>query len=35
MTQEWWAICIPMQVPVEERKPGEHWHTIDEVFHSD
>ncbi len=35
MTQEWWAICMPMQVPVEGRKPGEHWHTMEEVFHTD
>jgi L-rhamnose mutarotase len=33
MTQEWWAICVPMQTPVEKRKPGEHWHTMEEVFH--
>ncbi len=31
ITQEWWAICKPMQVPVQ----GESWHTLDEVFHTD
>ena len=31
-TQEWWALCGPMQRPVAE---GEWWHTIEEVFHVD
>lgn len=35
MTQEWWAICTPMQVPVADRKPGEHWAMLEEVFHTD
>lgn len=35
VTQAWWAICNPMQVPVEERKTGEWWHEIEEVFHLD
>lgn len=35
ITQEWWAICKPMQVPVEGCKPGEHWHDLEEVFHTD
>ena len=35
MTQEWWAICTPMQVPLADRKPGEHWATIEEVFHTE
>ncbi len=35
MTQEWWAICTPMQSPLADRKAGEHWHTLDEVFHTD
>jgi len=35
MTQEWWSICTPMQTPVEGRKPGEHWHSMEEVFHYD
>lgn len=33
MTQEWWAICSPMQTPVAEAAPGERWHNIVEVFH--
>jgi L-rhamnose mutarotase len=35
MTQEWWAICKPMQEPVAGRKSGEHWHDLEEVFHTD
>jgi L-rhamnose mutarotase len=34
-TQEWWAIMIPMQQPIETRKPGEWWASMDEVFHTD
>ncbi len=35
MTQEWWAICSPMQTLVEGSKPGERWHDLEEVFHTD
>jgi L-rhamnose mutarotase len=35
MTQEWWAICSPMQTPVADAAPGEKWHNIQEVFHTD
>lgn len=34
-TQRWWAVCGPMQRPVAEREPGEWWHTLPEVFHTD
>lgn len=34
-TQEWWAVCGPMQNPVEDRAEGEWWKTIEEVFHTD
>ena len=33
MTQEWWAICAPMQVPLPGNAPGEHWRSMEEVFH--
>ena len=33
-TQEWWAICRPMQRPVPEAGPEEWWKTIPEVFHT-
>jgi L-rhamnose mutarotase len=34
-TQEWWAICMPMQAPLDTRKEGEWWAMMDEVFHHD
>lgn len=33
-TQEWWAICEPMQSPLTTRKEGEWWASMEEVFHS-
>lgn len=33
-TQEWWRLTDPMQEPVPERKEGEWWHTLAEVFHT-
>lgn len=35
VTQEWWAIMEPMQVPVENRAKGEWWANMEEVFHLD
>ena len=34
-TQEWWAVCMPMQRPLETRKDGEWWADMPEVFHVD
>jgi L-rhamnose mutarotase len=34
-TQEWWAIMKPMQAPVKNRKEGEWWADMQEVFHLD
>jgi L-rhamnose mutarotase len=34
-TQEWWAIMMPIQVPLSSRKPGEWWAEGEEVFHLD
>ena len=34
-TQHWWDICKPLQTPVEDRKPGEWWSDIPEIFHVD
>jgi L-rhamnose mutarotase len=34
-TQEWWAIMMPMQKPLETRAPGEWWANMQEVFHCD
>ena len=35
VTQRWWALCAPLQRPVDERLPGEWWHELREVFHTD
>lgn len=35
MTQKWWDVCMPLQRPVAERKDGEWWASIPEVFHVD
>jgi L-rhamnose mutarotase len=34
-TQEWWAVCMPLQRPVEDRAEGEWWKELPEVFHLD
>jgi L-rhamnose mutarotase len=34
-TQEWWKHTDPCQIPLKERKPGEHWMNLREVFHAD
>ena len=34
-TQEWWAIMMPMQSPLPDRKEGDWWTQIEEVFHVD
>lgn len=34
-TQEWWAICMPMQAPLETREEGEWSAGLEEVFHHD
>ena len=34
-TQEWWAVCMPCQAPLETRKAGEWWAGMEEViFHA-
>jgi L-rhamnose mutarotase len=35
MTKEWWAVCEPLQRPVEDRAEGEWWKEIPEIFHLD
>ena len=32
---KWWELTEPMQVPDEDRQPGEWWKAIPEVFHLD
>ncbi len=34
-TQEWWALCMPLQRPLPGRAEGEWWMAIPEVFHLD
>ena len=34
-TQKWWEIMEPMQRPLENRKEGEWWANMEEVFHLD
>ena len=34
-TQDWWALCMPMQAPLASRKQGEWWAPAEEVFHLD
>jgi L-rhamnose mutarotase len=34
-TQEWWAVMKPLQEPVTNRKSGEWWTDMEEVFHLD
>lgn len=34
-TQEWWAVCMPLQRPVDDRAEGEWWKELPEVFHLD
>lgn len=31
-TQEWWAVCIPCQTPLDTRKESEWWANMEEVF---
>jgi len=34
-TQEWWSIMMPMQTPLTNRREGEWWSAMQEVFHVD
>lgn len=35
VTQRWWAICMPLQRPMIDRKEGDWWMRIPELFHMD
>lgn len=35
ITQVWWTYTDPLQIRLPNRKEGEHWSNIDEVFHAD
>lgn len=32
-TRRWWALMEPMQIPFQDRAPGEWWSRMEEVFH--
>ena len=34
-TQEWWALCTPLQRPLADRAAGEWWKPLPELFHHD
>ncbi len=34
-TQRWWAICKPLQQPLEGLAPEDWWAPMEEVFHTD
>lgn len=34
-TRHWWTFCGPCQVPLASRAPGEHWASMECVFHVD
>jgi L-rhamnose mutarotase len=34
-TQEWWAVCKPLQTPLPGTAPHDWWTTMHEVFHTD
>ena len=35
VTQEWWKLTDPCQIPLETRAEGEQWANMEEVFHQD
>jgi L-rhamnose mutarotase len=35
VTQQWWGVVQVLQEPVADRKEGEWWKVIEEVFHCD
>lgn len=34
-TKKWWKVTDPCQQPLADRKPGEWWASMEEVFHQD
>ena len=35
ITQEWWKLQKPLQIPVNEKATDEWWHELTELFHLD
>ena len=34
-TQDWWRLVKPLMQPLMDRKPGEFWSAMEEVYHLD
>jgi len=34
-TQKWWSVVKPLMEPLEDRKEGEFWADMEEIFHYD
>jgi L-rhamnose mutarotase len=35
VTQDWWKLCKPCQLPLADRADGEWWAGMEEAFHAD
>lgn len=35
LTQQWWDLCLPYLIPLPDRKKGQRWADMVEVFHQD
>ena len=35
VTQKWWDVCKPCHIPFADRKEGEWWASMEEVYHQD
>ncbi len=35
VTQKWWELCEPCQIPLSNREEGQWWANMEEVFHVD
>lgn len=35
VTRKWWGVCMPCQQPLADRREGEWWADMQEVFHWD
>lgn len=35
VTQDWWKLCMPMQRPLDSRRPEDWWARMEPVFHLD
>ena len=35
ITQKWWSCCKPCHIPLADRKDGEWWASMEEVFYQD